>query len=82
MSLPSFPKVDPPIEWENVVNQILSSIAIEELGLSHILSAKGERSYNIFWVPCPVSAVLPLQSAMCCPPSKVSAACVNADMNL
>ena len=43
MSLPSFPKVDPPIEREDAVNQILSSIAMEELGLSHILNAEGEK---------------------------------------
>ena len=43
MSLPSFPKVDPPIEREGAVNQILSSIAMEELGLSHILNAEGEK---------------------------------------
>ena len=43
MSLPSFPKVDPPIERENAVNQILSSIAMEKLGLSHILNAEGEK---------------------------------------
>ena len=43
MSLPSFPVVDPPIEREDAVNQILSSIAMEELGLSHILNAEGEK---------------------------------------
>ena len=43
MSLPSFPTVDPPIEREDAVNQILSSIAMEELGLSHILNAEGEK---------------------------------------
>ena len=47
MSLPSFPKVDPPIERENAVNQILSSIAMEELGLSHILNAEGEKMQYI-----------------------------------
>ena len=40
MSLPSFPVVNPPIEREDAVNQILSSIAMEELGLSHILNAE------------------------------------------
>lgn len=30
MSLPSFPVVNPPIEREDAVNQILSSIAMEE----------------------------------------------------
>ena len=74
MSLPSFPKVDPPIERENAVNQILSSIAMEELGLSHILNAEGE-SCNMFWVLCPVSAVLPPLSAMCWPPLRACAVC-------
>ena len=41
MSLPSFPNIDPPIQRENAVNQILSSIAMEELGLSNILNAEG-----------------------------------------
>ena len=43
MSLPSFPNVDPPIQREDAVNQILSSIAMEELGMSHILNAEGEK---------------------------------------
>lgn len=43
MSLPSFPTVSPPIGREDAVNQILSSIAMEELGLSHIINAEGEK---------------------------------------
>ena len=43
MSLPSFPNIDPPIQREDAVNQILSSIAMEELGMSHILNAEGEK---------------------------------------
>ncbi len=43
MSLPNFPNIDPPIQREDAVNQILSSIAMEELGLSHILNAEGEK---------------------------------------
>ena len=43
MSMPSFPNIDPPIQREDAVNQILSSIAMEELGLSHILNAEGEK---------------------------------------
>jgi len=47
MSLPSFPNVNPPIQREDAVNQILSSIAMEELGLSHILNAEGEKMQYI-----------------------------------
>mgnify|MGYP002510747770 CR=1 FL=1 len=43
MSLPSFPNIDPLIKREDAVNQILSSIAMEELGMSHILNAEGEK---------------------------------------
>ena len=43
MSLPSFPVSGPPIEREDAVNQILSSIAMEEPGLGHILNAEGEK---------------------------------------
>ncbi len=43
MSLPSFPSISPPFTREDVVNQILASIAMEELGLSHIINAEGEK---------------------------------------
>lgn len=43
MSLPGFPNVDPPIQQEGAVNQTLSSIAMEELGLSHLLNVEGEK---------------------------------------
>ena len=41
MSMPNFP--DDHQSRENVINQILSSIAMEELGLSHIINAEGEK---------------------------------------
>lgn len=43
MSLPTFPKIDPPLSREGSLNEIISSIAAEELSLSHILNAEGER---------------------------------------
>ncbi len=42
MSVPSFPTT-PGLTRDDVVNQIISSIAMEELGLSHILNTEGEK---------------------------------------
>ena len=43
MSLPIFPQIDPPLTREGSLNEIISSIAAEELSLSHILNAEGEK---------------------------------------
>ncbi|WP_129588156.1 collagen-like protein [Clostridium minihomine] len=43
MSIPSFPPIDPSVSREDVINQILSSIAMEELALSHIINSEGEK---------------------------------------
>ncbi|WP_212508843.1 hypothetical protein [Litoribacterium kuwaitense] len=45
MSQPNIPNITPSvtINKEDAINLILSSIAMEELGLSHILNAEGEK---------------------------------------
>ncbi len=43
MSLPKFPSDPESMTREGAINQIISSIAMEELGLSHILNAEGEK---------------------------------------
>ena len=43
MSMPTFPQIDPPLTREGSLNEIISSIAAEELSLSHILNAEGEK---------------------------------------
>lgn len=43
MSLPTFPEVPKDFTCENSISQILTSIAMEEIGLSHILNAEGEK---------------------------------------
>ena len=42
MSMPNFPKLDD-LTLEQAINSILTSIAMEEAALSHILNAEGEK---------------------------------------
>lgn len=42
MSLPNFPD-NPDVTRQDAINQIISSIASEELGISHIMNAEGEK---------------------------------------
>lgn len=43
MSMPTFPKNDPSLTREGSLNEIISSIAAEELSLSHLLNVEGEK---------------------------------------
>ena len=47
MSMPKFPSDTGDLTKENALNQILSSIAMEELGLSHVLNVEGEKMQYI-----------------------------------
>jgi hypothetical protein len=56
MSMPSFPPVDPSLNQESALNMILQSIALEEVALSHIINAEGEK----------IQAVVAAVSRKCC----------------
>lgn len=43
MSMPAFPEVSASLTRDAAINQILSSIAMEELSLSHILNSEVEK---------------------------------------
>ena len=43
MSLPKFPDISPDCNIDGAICQILTSIAMEEIGLSHIINAEGEK---------------------------------------
>lgn len=47
MSMPVFPTPDPQLTREQALTMILSSIAIEELALSHIINAEGEKLQHV-----------------------------------
>lgn len=49
MSLPNIPDIDPKITLtrEDAINLLLASIAMEEIGLSHIIEAESEKIQRV-----------------------------------
>lgn len=49
MSMPNIPNITPniSIKAEEVVNLLLVSIALEEIGISHIINAEGEKIQEV-----------------------------------
>lgn len=49
MSLPKIPDITPIIslDREDVANLLIASIALEEIGLSHIINAEGEKIQTV-----------------------------------
>lgn len=49
MSMPNIPNISPEIKLrrEEVVNLLLASIALEELGLAHLINAEGEKLQKV-----------------------------------
>lgn len=47
MSMPEFPTPNPDMTSEQALTMILSSIALEEVALSHIINAEGEKIQHV-----------------------------------
>lgn len=54
MSMPNVPDIKPEIilNRSEVINLLLTSIALEEIGLSHIINAEGEKIQKILKEHC------------------------------
>ncbi len=76
MSFPNIPNVDPDItlSWDQSVSLLLASIAFEQLGLSHIINAEGEKIQYALGtlggqkppVPASIDQVLEINESVSC----------------
>lgn len=56
MGMPNIPDIKPDIDLckKDVVNLLMTSIALEEIGLAHIINAEGEKIQAVLeHTPCP-----------------------------
>ena len=67
MSLPNIPNITPLISLDecDTINLLLSSIALEEIGLSHILNAEGEKlQFFLAKNPCHINDLLDMNNSV------------------
>ena len=67
MSLPNIPNITPQISLDecDTINLLLSSIALEEIGLSHILNAEGEKlQFFLEKNPCNLDDLLTMNNSI------------------
>lgn len=66
MSMPKIPNIDPKINitLEETINLLLASIAFEELGLSHIINAEGEKMQDFIEKACTTEELLELNESV------------------
>lgn len=67
MSLPNIPNITPDISLDrcDTINLLLSSIALEEIGLSHILNAEGEKLQHFLKnKPCKLDDFLDINNSI------------------
>lgn len=67
MSLPNIPNITPEISLDkcDTINLLLSSIALEEIGLSHILNAEGEKlQFFLDKNPCNLDDLLTMNNSV------------------
>ena len=66
MSLPTIPNITPQVTLNRceTINMLLSSIAMEEIGLSHILNAEGEKLQSILKYVCNLDDYLKINGSV------------------
>lgn len=66
MSYPNIPDLNPHIQLkrEEVINLLLTSIALEEISFSHLLNAEGEKLQQALRQPLSLGEILALQRGM------------------